>query len=58
MSPVARCGDDPTASLLPGQGPMYLNWIDTTTVFKVFGHLDEYASGARMTFGDNYPMTR
>ena len=54
----AEIGHDPTASLLPGQGPMYLNWIDTTTVFKVFGHLDEYASGARMTFGDNVPQSR
>ena len=54
----AEIGHDPSHSLMPGSDPIYFTWIDTATVLKVYGSLDGHASGAHMTFGDNYPMTR
>ena len=54
----AEIGHDPTPSLLPGPDPVYLSWVDTATVLKVYGNRDGHASGAHMSFGDNYPFTR
>lgn len=38
----------------PGMPPMYLQWLDTITVFKVFGRYGDAAAGGHMTFGDTY----
>ena len=38
----------------PGIPELYLQWLDTVTVLKVFGRYGDVAAGAHMTFGDYY----
>lgn len=55
----AEIGHDPVLSILPGLNPGEIqNYIDTASVLKLYGNLDENASGARVSFGDNYPINR
>ena len=34
--------------------PMFLNWLDTVTVLRVFGRYGNQAAGGHLTFGDTY----
>ena len=38
----------------PGIPELYLQWLDTVTVLKIFGRYGEAVAGAHMTFGDYY----
>ncbi|MBR3451444.1 MAG: tail fiber domain-containing protein [Muribaculaceae bacterium] len=49
----AEIGHDPFDPVPEGLNPSYYQWLDTTTVLKVFGNYGEYAAGAHMSFGDN-----
>ena len=49
----AEIGHDPFDPVPEGLNPNYYQWLDTTTVLKVFGNYGEYAAGAHMSFGDN-----
>lgn len=48
----AEIGHDPFDPVPEGLNPNYYNWLDTTTVLKIFGNYGEYASGAHLSFGD------
>ncbi len=50
----AELGEDCFDPENPGMAPMYLQWLDTVTVLRVFGRYGDYAAGAHMTFGDTY----
>lgn len=49
----AEIGHDPYDPVPEGLNPSYYNWLDTTTVLKVFGNYGASAAGAHMSFGDN-----
>ena len=34
--------------------PMYLNWLDTITMVKIYGNYGNQAAGGRLTFGDTF----
>ena len=48
----AEIGIDPTDPT--HINPNYLQWLDTVTVFKIFGNYGTKAAGGHMTFGDTY----
>ena len=48
----AEIGHDPFDPVPEGLNPNYYNWLDTTTVLKVFGNYGEYAAGGYISFGD------
>ena len=48
----AEIGHDPFDPVPEGLNPNYYNWLDTTTVLKIFGNYGEYAAGGHLSFGD------
>lgn len=49
----AEVGHDPFDPVPEGLNPNYYQWLDTTTVLKLFGNYGDCAAGAHMSFGDN-----
>ena len=47
-------GEDSYDPENPGIPELYTQWMDTVTVFKIFGRYGNNAEGAHMTFGDYY----